>query len=313
LIGDSYIKDVRSGKILTNKWVKLAVARHVNDLKKVKNDDFPYLYDETETKKVIKFAALFQHFEGEFNGKPIIFEPWQEFLLSQIYSWRTKKDGTRRYKKAFVFVGRKNGKTTLASVLMLYHLFAEPGAQVYSIATKRDQAAISFNNVRQFCTRNQAIKKLVKIYYSTIVYEKAASKLEALSSESDTMDGLNPNFALADEVAAYKDSKLIDVIQSGMYSRKDPMLLEITTGNDNLNNIGFHEYERSQKVLQGIVEDNAFFCILYALDVEDDWKDTSKYIKANPNLGVTIPLEALTRARDEATVADRKSACRERV
>lgn len=305
-IYEQYIKDVKSGKILTCEWVKKAVKRHEADLKKAKNESYPYYFDYTEPKRVIKFAAALQHYEGEWAGKPIVFEPWQQFVLSQIYGWRRRDNGTRRYKKAFVFVARKNGKTTLASVLMLYHLFAEPGAQVYSIATKRDQAGISFNNVKQFVARNPTIKKLVNVCYSTISYQKTASKLEALSSESDTMDGLNPSFALADEVAAYKTSKLIDVIQSGMYSRKDPLLLEITTGNDSLNNIGFQEYERSQKVLNGTIEDDSFFCILYAIDSNDDWKNTSKYIKANPSLGVTVTLESLQRARDEAIVAPYK-------
>lgn len=301
-----YIENVKTGKILACSWVKKAVKRHENDLKKSAKDSYPYYFDDTEPLRVIKFASKLKHFEGDFAGKPIILEPWQEFVVAMIYGWKKKSDHTRRFRKAFVFVARKNGKTTLASVLMLYALFAEPGAQVYSIATKRDQAAISFNNVKQFIKANEALSKMVHITYSTIVYHKTASKLEALSSEFDTMDGLNPSFALADEVSAYKTSKLIDVIQSGTMSRKEPILLEITTGNHGIDNVGFYEFERSQKVLDNIFEDDTFFCILYTLDPEDSWKDSKKYIKANPSLSVTVTLEALEKARNEALIAPYK-------
>jgi len=269
----------------------------------LKDDSYPYYYDEKELVTLLKFASILQHWEGEFAGKPIIFEPWQIFILGQLYGWRRKSDGKRRFKKAFIFVARKNGKTLLASVLMLYHLFAENGAQVYSIATKKDQARISWNNCKQFILRNKKLKDLCKIYFGTIVYPQKASKIEALSSESDTMDGLNPSFCLADEVAAYKSGSLIDVISSGMLSREDPLLVQITTGSASTSNIGYYEYERSQKVLQGIVEDDSYFTILYSIDSEDNWKDSSMYIKANPSLGITISLESLIRARDEATIA----------
>ena len=303
-----YIYDVIHNNVLVCKYVKQAVKRHTSDLKKSKDKDYPFYFDETEPEKIVKFASLLQHYEGEFNGKPIILEPWQEFIVYMLYGWKKKSDKTRRFNKGFVFVARKNGKTTLASVLMLYALFAEAGAGVYSIATKKDQAAISFNKIKEFVKRNPNIKSLVNIFYSTITYERSASKLEALSSEHDTLDGLNPSFVLADEVAQYKNSKLIDVMQSGMYARKEPMLLEITTGSESLSSIGFQEFERSQKVLNGIIEDDNFFCVLYTLDDSDNWKNEKNYIKANPNLGVTVSLDSLVRAKKEAEIAPYKEA-----
>ena len=133
-----------------------------------------------------------------------------------------------------------------------------------------------------------------------IVNEANSSFVSALSSQYDTFDGLNPSCVVVDEVSAMKDYNIIKVLQSGQYSRPEPLMLEITSGSDDIYSAGAQEFERSAKILEGSIEDDTYFCILYCLDKDDDWKDSSKYIKANPNLGVSITLEALEHARDEA-------------
>lgn len=298
-----YAYSVTHNKITVNRWIKLSV-RHWNEVQSnQKKKDYPYYFDESTPLKLMKFAALLKHFEGAFAGKPIVLEDWQAYLIANLYGIKRKSDNKRRYTSAFVFIGRKNGKSTLGAVLMLWSLFSEPGAGVYAVATKRDQAKISFGMVEQFVKNNPSIKELVRIHYQTITYEKQASKIEALSSEHDTLDGLNPSFVLADEIAQYRNSKVIDVMRSGMYSREEPMLFQITTGSENMSSVGFMEFERAQKVLQGIVEDPSFFPLLYTLDEKDNWKDSTKYIKANPNLNVSVPLPALEDARDQAITA----------
>lgn len=305
---ERYAYDVTHNKILANRWIKLSV-RHWNEIMaNQRKKDYPWYFDEMEVKKLLKFASLLQHFEGEYAGKPILLEDWQAYILAHLYGVKRKDTKKRRYTSTFVFVGRKNGKTSLGAVLMLYHLFAESGAGVYSVATKRDQAKIAFEKVEQFVKNNKAIRELVRIHYQTITYERQGSKIEALSSEHDTLDGLNPSFVLADEISQYKNSKIIDVMRTGMYSRSEPILFQITTGSENMSSVGFQEYERSQKVLQGIVQDDAFLPILYTLDEKDNWKDSSKYIKANPNLDISVSLAMLEAACEEALIAPYKEA-----
>lgn len=296
-----YVEDVKSGKVLTCKMVRLAIARFERDLKASEAEDFPYYFDPSYANKVIRFIETLKQYEGEFAGKPLILEPWQIFIVCNLYGWRIKTDpSARRFLKSFIFVARKNGKTLLLSALALYDLLTEKGAQVYSGATRREQAAIAFNNVVQFVKHNPTLQELLGVYRNSIVYEKTASKFMALSSESKLMDGLNPSLAILDEVAAQGNSGLVDVLQSGTYARKSPLLLEITTGGFNQESVGKKEYDGSKAILLGNAKDDRYFCILYETDEGDKWTDETTYIKANPNLNVSISLEKLLFARDEA-------------
>jgi len=295
---EKYLLEVSQNKILTGRYTKLSIRRHIEDMKQ--GEDFPYYFDDKKANKIIRFVEAMKHYEGKWAGTPIVLEPWQVFILASVYGWRRKEDGTRRFRKAFVFVGRKNGKTLLASALQLFELLTEPGAQVYSIATQRKQAEVAFNNCKQFVKQNADLAGMIDAYRNTLVYEKTASKIEALSSEYNKFDGLNPQFVLADEVSAHPNSRLIDVMQSGMYSRVQPLLFMITTANHSLENPGRWEWERSRKILERKFEDETYFCILYELDDKDEWTDSKNFIKANPNLGVTIDPANLETALAEA-------------
>lgn len=265
------------------------------------SDEFNYVFVEKEADRVISFVEHLQHYEGEFAGKPIILEPWQCFIIANLYGWRFKNDLTaRRFLKAFIYVARKNGKTLLMSALALFDILTEKGAQAYSGATRRDQAAIAFNNVKQFVEHNNELSKLLTVYQSSIVYPPTASKFQALSSEAKKFDGLNPSLSIIDECAAQNSSMLVDVLQSGSYARKSPLLLEITTGSFNLESVGKREYDGSVSILRDEINDDRYFCMLYELDEGDSWRDETMYIKANPNLNVSVSLEKLLFARDEA-------------
>jgi len=295
---EKYLLEVSKNIIPTGRYTKLSIRRHLEDMKR--GEEFQYYFDDKKANKIIRFVEAMKHYEGRWAGTPIVLEPWQVFILASVYGWRRKEDGTRRFRKAFVFVGRKNGKTLLASALQLFELLTEPGAQVYSIATQRKQAEVAFNNCKQFVKQNADLAGMIDAYRNTLVYEKTASKIEALSSEYKKFDGLNPQFVLADEVSANPNSRLIDVMQSGMYSRLQPLLFMITTANHSLENPGRWEWERSRKILEKKFEDDTYFCILYELDEKDNWKDSKNYIKANPNLGVTIDPANLDTALAEA-------------
>jgi phage terminase large subunit-like protein len=297
-----YVNDIQKGNIVSCKSVRLAIDRFERDIKASQQEEFPYYFDEKQADKVIRFVETMKQYEGDFAGLPLKLEPWQQFIVANIHGWRRKADKVRRFTKAFIFVARKNGKTILASTLALYDLLTEPGAQVYSAATRRDQAAIAFKNVVQFIKYNPTLQQLLKLYRNSIVYEKTASKFEALSKEFKGFDGLNPSLILLDEVAAQTDADLLNVLTSGQYSRVAPLSLLITTGHHSLQTVGRLEYEGAQRLLDKSigVKDERTFAILYELDEGDDWRDESVWIKANPNLGVSVKLEHLLSARDNA-------------
>lgn len=297
-----YIEDVQSGKVLTNRYIKAAVKRTLSYMEKSKDPNYPYRFDEEKAQKAINFVEHCKHYKGEWAGKNIHLEPWQVFFYANIYGFVRKDNGMRMIRKAFCFVGRKNGKSLMVSPVLIRDALSTNGGEAYCLATKKDQAKIVFENVKQMVRQDPVFSKHLKVYTSMnrIVCNSRASKIEALASESNMLDGLNPSVGIIDEVSAMKDFSLINVIESGTGAQPQPLLIEITSGSDNVNSAGAAEFERSKKILDGFFEDDSFFTLPYTLDDEDSWQDTSKYIKANPNLGVSISLEYLKRMRDQA-------------
>lgn len=297
-----YIEQVKSEEVITNEWIKKAVERFEKDYSQIEEGDYPYYFDEDEIQKVINFVEELKHIKGELAGSKIKLEPWQVFYIGNVYGWKKKENGKRRFKKSFLFIARKNGKTLLGSALQVYDLLTEDGAEVYSIATTKQQANLSFENCRNFVKYNADLKELLTTYQYHIYNPMNEGKITSLSSEYGTHDGLNVSFCLADEVSAHKDYNAINVIRSGMKSRVQPLLLMITTAGYSTSeeNAGYGEFELSKKLLNGLYEDDSFFPLLYCLDEDDDWLDANCYIKANPNLGVSIKLETLIEEQKEA-------------
>lgn len=297
-----YVKDVQSGKVLTCKWVKLAVKRFIDDLKKEKSESWPYRFDAEKASRVIRFIEALKQYQDRFAGQYLTLTPWQVFTLSNIYGWVRKDDGRRRFTSAFIFVARKNGKTMFVSGLAPMTIITEKGAQVYIVATKADQANIAYENMLAFIRQNEGLKKrlIERKSRKRIVCEQTMSYIQPTSRDTKSNDGLNPSLVIADECAAMKDFGAINVMQSGMGARSEPLLIEITTGGENMDSVGMKEFEVSKEVLEGKKQADNFFTILYTLDDGDDWKDSKNYIKANPNLGVSVQMESLIRARDDA-------------
>lgn len=297
-----YVDDVKRGKILTNKYIKLSIDRFEKDLKNSKKKSYPYYFDEKRGSHVVSFLECLKLYREQWAGKPLVLQPWQVFIIANIYGWKRKDNHRRRFTKAFIFVARKNGKTTLLSGLPLWDILTTKGGEAYCAATKRDQAKIAYNNIKEFIRQNRGLASRLRVYKSSsrIVCDNTASKIEALSSDYDSMDGLDPSCVIIDECSAMKNYGIVKVLQSGTYSRPEPLLIQITSGGDNLSSVGRLEYERSVKVLEGSMEADDYFTMLYTLDEKDDWRNEKVYAKANPNLGVTVSLEALIKARDEA-------------
>jgi phage terminase large subunit-like protein len=289
---DQYISDVLSGKIPACKWVKLAIQRHLDDLEN--GHERGLVFDPKSGERIILFFTFLKHYKGAFAGRPFELLPWQQTMLYILYGWRYN-NGERRFKYAYVEVSRKNGKTTLASGASLFALIAdgEEGAEVYTAATKRDQAKIAFNDAKIMVEKSPDLKQLVEVYQHNLHVTTTHSKLEALSSDYDTSDGLNPHFALVDEYHAHKDAGLYNVIKSGMGARKQPLLFTITTAGFNKMGPCFALRKTCTEILEGIKEDDSQFAIIYTLDEGDDYLDEKVWIKANPSLGASISYQWL--------------------
>lgn len=298
-----YCEDVEQKRIVTNKYVQLAVKRFRNDIKKSKKKDFEYTFDEDTANRFCQFCEMLKMYKDNFAGQPLILEPWQCFIFCNIYGW-VRKDNpkVRRFRKAFIFVARKNGKSTMLSASLLWDILSTNGAEGYCVATKREQARIVFDSVKEMVKQNKILQNQLKVFNSTnrIINERKAGKIEALCSEANTLDGLNPSCVVIDELSAQRTMSLVRVIQSGQGSRPSPLLLEITSGSDDLTSAGKQEFDRSKQILENVFEDDSFFCILYTLDEKDDWKNEKNWVKANPNIGVSVNLDFLRKTCLEA-------------
>jgi phage terminase large subunit-like protein len=284
-----YVDDVLSGKQAACKWVRLACERHMNDLEH--GAERGLFFDEVEAKKAIAFFHLLKHSKGEWAGLPLHIEPWQQFNIAMLIGWK-RADGARRFRTSYLEVARKNGKTTLAAGLGLYLMLAdgEPGAEIYSVATKRDQARISHSEATRMAKSSPAISREVTIFRDNIHILDTASKFEPLGADDNTMDGLNVHGVLADEVHRWKNRDVWDVMETATGSRRQPLMFAITTAGYDRNSLCFQQHDYTCKVLEGVIEDDSWFGLIYTIDEDDAWDDESVWIKANPNLGVSKKL-----------------------
>lgn len=277
-----YANDVLNGKIVTNRYVLLAVKRHFDDLK---NGHKRGLYfDEQAAERALSFFKFINHTEGEFAGQPFDLSPWQQFIVWNLFGWR-KQDGTRRFRYSYVEISRKNGKTTFAAAIALLMMLGdkEERAQVYSAATTRKQAKICFEAAQAMIRKSQ-LKRFATVYSHNIHSESMGCKFEALSSDADTLDGLNPHCSVIDEYHAHKTAEVYNVMKSGMGARQQPLQFTITTAGFNKMGPCFQLRKTLIEILEGKKQDDAYFAVIYTLDEGDDWHDQNNWIKANPNL-----------------------------
>lgn len=298
-----YIDDVLNNRFPVNRYEKLAVSRFQDDMA---NDKYYFCWDSALD--VLVFISLHcKHSKGELAGKNLKLEPWQSFILAAVYGFKIKSNNRRKYRKAFIEVARKNGKTSLLAGIALYHLLemdGEAGAEVYSIATKVEQSKISWGISKAMVNQDDYLSNRIIIYQNKLVYKN--SIFSPLASESKRSDGLNPSLVIADEIHAFADGDMVDVMATGMASRKNPLLFQITTAGLDMTGYGYKEHEYATSVLEGSVQDESYFAIIYALDETDDYKDKILWRKANPNLDVSVYPEFLDSALNEASSSPAK-------
>lgn len=280
-----YALDVLNDRIIACKYIKLACERYLSWLSR---EDLEFKGAKAD--KVINFCQHLKHFTGRFNGKPFILEAWQKFIIYNIYGFYYKGTDERVIKNVYIEVARKNGKTFFASALCLYALIAdgENNSEVELIANSKKQAQICFDMCSNIVGKLDPKRKWFKAYRDKIKFDKTKSFLQVLSSDSGNNDGWNSYFYCADEVHAYPDSKMYDVMKSSQGMRDNPIALAITTAGFNLFSFCYQMRQTNIDVLYGVKQDDSQFTAIYTLDEDDDWQDEKNWIKANPNLNVTV-------------------------
>ena len=305
-IARQYAEQVVAGEILSCRWVQLACQRQLNDLARFKGKGSPYRFNPKLVDRdgrsfcpadnLCAFIERLPHVKGPLAGESITLEPWQIFILSTVFGW-VKSDGKRRYRRSYIEVPRGNAKSTLSSAVALYMLAAdgEGGAEVYSLATTRDQARIVFGDAQTMARRSAGFRSrfAVNVGAHNMHVLASGSKFEALSAEGSTLDGLNIHFGCVDELHAHKTRTVYDVVETGTGKRDNSLLWVITTAGSNRAGICYEARTFVTKLLNGVFEDDTQFGIVYGLDDGDDWTTENALVKANPNWGISVRPEIL--------------------
>lgn len=281
--------------------VLIAYKKLVNDLKKPKRVSFfneiteeqethVFVFDEKKANKPIEFIERFcKNSKGKWAGQPLKLELFQKAFIQALFGFVDKDTGIRKYKKGALFIGRKNGKSTMDSGLANFMLTkdGEGGAEVYSVATKRDQAKVVWDEAKRMIKKSPELNKRIRCLVGGIFYDKTDSFMKALASDSNSLDGLNAHFVICDEVHAWKDKNLLDVMYDSMSAREQPMLLETSTMGTIRESVFDNEYEYFSEIIAGYegksnVVDETVLPVIYELDRPEEWQDEKKWYKANP-------------------------------
>ena len=279
---NKYLSEIESGKILVSKRVHKIYKKLAHEIQEQKE----YFFDEKKAERPIKFIEKFcRHSKGEFAGKNFNLLLFQKAFISALFGF-VNSTGTRRFREAFFYMARKNGKTSLLSALALYCLVAdgEAGAEIYSVATKKEQAKLIFDEALNMIKQSPELSKILKKRKTDIYFEKTFSKFQALGKNFDTLDGLNSHLVIIDECHAIKDRELYEVMKQSQSARKQPLLITITTAGTVRENIFDDLYSYSCEIVDDKFDDPTFFPVLYELDEKEEYRNPTMWVKANPAL-----------------------------
>ena len=286
-----YYNLINGGKVKVSNKLKKQLEKLVNDIEHPDR----WHFDIEKATRPIEFIETFcKHSKGIWAGKPVYLDLWQKAIIQSIFGF-VDDNGIRKYREVFIVVARKNGKSTLASAIGLYMLFAdgEGGAQVCCVASKKDQAKIVFDEAKNMVCQNPALSKHIRKRKSDLYVDISFSTFLPLASDSNTLDGLNMHCGILDEIHAWKDRNIYDVSKQSMGARTQPLLLEITTAGFIRENIYDSQYDLSTDILNGIKQDDRFLAFIYELDSKKEWTDKKCWEKANPGLGTIKSMEYL--------------------
>lgn len=288
----AYLDAIEGGEIVVCKRIRKVYTRLVYEAE----NPGKYRFDEERANRPIEFIERFcKHSKGEWAGQPVRLELFQKAFISALFGFVDSNTGFRKYREAFFMVARKNGKSTMLAGIALYMLLAdgEAGAEVYSVATKKDQAKIIFDEVCHMVSQSPYLRKHIKKRKSDLYFSASMSKLQPLGKNSDTLDGLNSSCVILDEAHAVKDRNLYEVMKQSQSARTQPLFVTITTAGTVRECIFDDMYSYSCKVADGVITDPTFLPIVYELDSKAEWKDPGAWFKPNPGLGRIKKLEDL--------------------
>ncbi|MCJ1780519.1 terminase large subunit [Mammaliicoccus sciuri] len=289
-----YWQEIEKGNIVVSKRIYKQYQKLVQDI----DHHDKYVYDSAKALRPIKFIEAFcRHSKGELAGKPLILDLFQKAYISALFGFIDKDTGHRRYTESFFFVGRKNGKTTMLSAIALYMLMAdgESGAEVYSVASKRDQANILFDQAHEMIKQSPGLNKNIRKRKSDLYFPHNFSKMQSLGKNSNSLDGLNAHLVVIDELHSIQDRNLYEVMKQSQSARTQPLLIMITTAGTHRGTIFDDIYEYACNVVDGNFQDDNFLPIMYELDNKGEFKMPDRWQKSNPALGVSKRVEDLER------------------
>ncbi len=281
-----YYSRIESGEIVTSRRVKAVYSRLIAEME-APPADFPYYFDEETGERPILFIETFCKQSQGTIGAPLELELFQKAFIQLLFGWLEKETGYRRFRETMFLCGRKNGKSTLLSGIALYMLIAdyEGAAEIYSVATKKDQAKKVLTEAVNMIKQSPELRAVIKKRRNDVYFPATSSIFEALASDSNTLDGLNSHAVIIDELHAIRDRNLYEVMKQSTSSRRQPLVVMITTAGTVRECIFDNMYELACELADGTKKDDTFLPILYELDSRDEWTNPQMWIKANPGLG----------------------------
>lgn len=292
-----YWCEIENGLVVSDK-VRRVYKKLVEDI----NDPVSeWEYSENRANHAIDFIQCFcKHSKGKMGGKPFILELWQKALVAAMFGFIHKIDGTRRFREVILIVARKNGKSTLAAAIGLYLMIAdqEAGAEIYAVATKKDQAKIIWLEAKRMVKKSPSLRRKIKSLVAEMNSEFNDSFFKPLGSDSETLDGLNVHGALLDEIHAWKDKNLYDVIVDGITAREQPLIFITSTAGTIRESVYDQKYDEGCSIINGFYDEDGYkddrtLFIIYELDNRNEWTKPECWKKANPALGTIKGATAL--------------------
>jgi phage terminase large subunit-like protein len=309
---DKYVKDVLSGRIVSCVSHRAAVQRYVDDLERQNSPEFPYYFSlDVASAHCDFFPEVLKHSIGKSSGMPFNLEPWQLFGIWNIFGWKRCEDRTRRFRRVFWTMARKNGKSTLGSGIAIDGGMAdvnpftgrpEDVAEIVLCATKKEQAQkVMYAEIERMRSQSEHVKALSTPINKQITFSHNKGYIHCIGSDKP-FDGLNPHMVLMDEKHAWREHhrKFYDTMMTGSGNRSQPLIIDFTTAGDDTSQLWQEDYDYATGVVRGEFVDESYFSYIFELDENDDALDESLWPKANPNIGVSIGLESLREAAAKA-------------
>lgn len=301
---NQYARDVVRGKINACNFVIQACQRHIDNLSAMRDRAFPWRFNKDSAEKAARFIQLLPHTKGEwaFKRMLITLEPWQLFIICNVFGWVHKKSGLRRFREVYTEIPRKNGKSAISAGVALYCFTCdgEFGAEIYSGATTEKQAWEVFRPARLMCKRSPLLVEAfgVEVNASNLSRQEDGARFEPLIGNPG--DGASPHLAVVDEYHEHQTDALYTTMLTGMGARRQPVMWAITTAGYNIEGPCYDKRREVIEMLNSSVPNDELFGIIYTVDEGDDWTSPDVLEKANPNIGVSVYREFLLSQQQRA-------------